>query len=141
MTKVVDHRFKGHQHSAIAFDDETVEHLRTCFVKFLPQDRNKIQAEKLNPTFMQYQFEKNGMDKSDPSMYAMVCWMTEVNKDKGSEGITFEEFINNCAFFFTQRHHDEGLRYIFELYDTEKKGKIDIYALQRICIDLEMNIS
>lgn len=34
-------------------------------------------------------------------MYAMVCWMTDANTDTGSEGISFEEFINNCAFFFT----------------------------------------
>lgn len=43
---------------------------------------------------MQYQYEKNGLDKTDPSMYACVQWMTDANKQKGSDGITFEEFIN-----------------------------------------------
>ena len=52
-------------------------------------------------------------------MYSMVCWLTDATKKTKADGITFEEFVDHVAFFFTQRHHEEGLKHIFELYDTE----------------------
>ena len=55
-------------------------------------------------------------------MYNMLCWITEANEYSGTDGITFDEFIQYAAYFFSQRHEEEGLKYIFQLYDTEKKG-------------------
>ena len=52
MVEVIDYRFQGHKTSAIPFDDETLKYLKECFLKFLPQDKDKRQAEKLNPTFL-----------------------------------------------------------------------------------------
>ena len=68
----------------------------------------------------------------------MVCWMASVNKDKT---ISFEEFIKQAAFFFSQRHHEEGLRYIFELYDKERKGSLDEKTFRQVCEDLGVFLS
>ena len=76
------------------------------------------------------------MDLSDPSMYQMACWMSVVNKQSKIDGITFDEFISQAIFFFSQRHHDEGLRYIFELFDVDQKGSITVEELQAICQEL-----
>ena len=74
-------------------------------------------------------------------MYSMVCWLTDATKKTKADGITFEEFVDHVAFFFTQRHHEEGLKHIFELYDTEQKGYLDIYGLQRVCEELEIYLN
>jgi Ca2+-binding EF-hand superfamily protein len=66
---------------------------------------------------MQQQFLKAGLEKKHPSIYSMIVWMVEVNEEAGIEGLTFDDFLNQSTFFFSQRHHDEGLRFIFELYD------------------------
>ena len=70
-------------------------------------------------------------------MYAMVCWMAKVNP----EAISFHEFIKQAAYFFSQRQHDEGLKYIFELYDTEKKGQLDFEKFTFVCEDLGVYLS
>ena len=74
---------------------------------------------------MKHQYEKAGLDVEDPSMYSMVCWMTDAAEETGTKGLTFNEFIKQSAFFFSQRHHDEGLRYIFELYDRDQSGHLN----------------
>ena len=49
----------------------------------------------------------------------MVCWITEANEETGTVGMTFDEFIEHAIFFFnTQTSHEEGLQYVFELFDT-----------------------
>ena len=58
-------------------------------------------------------------------MFAMIKWMLAIDVHTLEEGVSFEEFIENAALFFTQTHNDEGLKYIFELYDPEKKGYLD----------------
>ena len=50
-------------------------------------------------------------------MYAMVRWMNVTDVDTVEDGVSFEEFIESAAMFFSQTHNDEGLKYIFELYD------------------------
>ena len=55
-------------------------------------------------------------------MYNMICWITEANEYSGTDGITFDEFVQYAGYFFSQRHDEEGLKYIFQLYDIDKKG-------------------
>ena len=66
----------------------------------------------------------------------MICWMIEVNEEAGIEGLTFDDFLNQSTYFFSQRHHNEGLRFIFELYDQEKKGALDYQEFKKVCNDL-----
>lgn len=62
-------------------------------------------------------FKKNGIDKDKPSLYSMMKWIADANEFSGTEGMTFEEVINYSAYFFSQRHSEEGLKYVFELFD------------------------
>lgn len=55
----------------------------------------------------------------------MVCWLTDVyNNDRDQamkdnkgelqeEGLSFEDFIKQATRFFSQRQHEEGLKYMF----------------------------
>ena len=58
-------------------------------------------------------FEKSSLAKESPAMYSMVRWIVDANKFSGTKGMTFEEFLQYADYFFTQRHNEEGLKYIF----------------------------
>lgn len=62
---------------------------------------------------MKKSFESSGLDKSDPAMYSMICWIYEANEFSGTSTMTFDEFLQYAVFFFSQRDTDEGLKYIF----------------------------
>ena len=52
----------------------------------------------------------------------MICWMTKINEEAGVEGMSFDDFMQQAAFFYSQRSKEEGLKYIFQLFDRDKKG-------------------
>ena len=52
----------------------------------------------------------------------MMKWIADANEFSGTEGMTFDEVVQYAAFFFSQRHSEEGLKYVFELFDPERKG-------------------
>ena len=106
--------------SAMHCDSETMALLNDCFDKF--QSDNSVI---LKPKQMRDNFVKIGLDKSHPSMYSMMCWITDANEFSGTEGMTFEEFIQYAGYFFDQRSQEEGLKYIFELWDPNQRGYID----------------
>ena len=82
------------EHSGIQFERMTLDELHDYFVKILQED----QGENLNPKSLKFIFEKAHLDVENPSMYSMVCWMADVNKERS---IGFEEFIKQTAFFFS----------------------------------------
>ena len=94
--------------------------LQDCFDKF-QSDNSTI----LKPKLMWDNFLKIGINKSHPSLYSMMCWITDANEYSGTESMTFEEFIQYAAYFFDQRDREEGLKYIFELWDPNQKGYIE----------------
>ena len=80
----------------------TLDELRDNFIKFLPEDAPGKLGDRLEPEYMKKQYEKLGLNRQNPSMYAMVCWLTDVyNNDReqkisyeGQEkGLSFEDFI------------------------------------------------
>ena len=58
-----------------------------------------------------------GIDKEMPSIYSMVCWMEQVNREARVESISFQEFMEQALFYFGQRHTEVGARAIFQLFD------------------------
>ena len=74
-------------------------------------------------------------------MFAMVQWMIAVDVHTVEDGVSFEEFIQSASMFFSQKHNDEGLKYIFELYDPEKIGYLDKRKMRKIFDDLEIPLS
>ena len=66
----------------------------------------------------------------------MMCWITDANEYSGTESMTFEEFIQYAAYFFDQRDREEGLKYIFELWDPKQRGYIEKKEFDNLCADL-----
>lgn len=116
--------------------------LRDSFYKYLPTDEpgGEHIEPKLDPAHLERVYKKLGMDIQEPSLYSMVCWMAQISKENNSDGIDFDQFIQQAIYFFSQRHHDEGIRYIFELFDKEKRGYLTITQLEEIFKSLDITV-
>lgn len=55
--------------------------------------------------------------------------------------MTFDEFIEYSMYFFSQKHHTEGLKYIFQLIDEECNGKVDQVQFDRACVKCGINLN
>ena len=60
-------------------------------------------------------FEKTGLNITSPSIFAMIKHMdTSANNEIG---LTFDQFMNNAATYFSERRTKEGVSRIFKLFD------------------------
>ena len=55
----------------------------------------------------------------------MLSWIADASLQRGNDKLTFEDFVDYAMFFFSQKEQEEGLKYIFQLFDTNNQGKID----------------
>ena len=105
MPREMDGEFFGSQFGVIYLDVVTLERLKDYFFKLLPDDAPGDQGEKMRPSYMKLYFEKSGLDTENPSIYAMICWMTTAAAEEPVvDGISFEEFIAQAVYFFSQSH-------------------------------------
>lgn len=87
---------------------------------------------------MKQLFEYNNVDKENPPIYQMICWICKINSDAGIEALNFDEFITQATFYFSQREEEEGLKYIFSLFDHDNKGYVTRQEFIEACLKLEM---
>ena len=123
------------QNSGLDLNEETLEVLKDCFDKF---QSDNLQV--FEPKEMKLKFKLHGMDKSDPAMYSMMCWITDANDFSGTDGMTFDEFVNYAAYFFCQRHKEEGLKYVFQLFDKQGKGFLTKREFDLCCIECGISL-
>ena len=142
MPKQVNGNYYALEYSGIEIDTMTLDSLRDNFIKFMPEDAPGEQGDRLEPAYMKMQYEKLGLNRQNPSMYSMICWMTEAynQSDQVGQGLSFDDFISQAVFFFSQRHQEEGLRVIFQLFDKDNKG-ITIDQFEEICESLDIYLS
>ena len=76
------------------------EQLEDLFQKSLPVGSPGELADRLVPRYMKQTFESMGLNKENPAMYAMVCWMDEEHEREGLNGITFHEFMEQAIYYF-----------------------------------------
>ena len=88
--------------------------------------------EMLEPRILKQTWEKMGIDKEMPSMYDMICWIVDINCFEGVEAIDFDEFIDQCVYFFSNRNSIIGLRRIFRLFDADDSGCLHFAEFEKI---------
>lgn len=119
----MDGLFFGIQYSGIQFDDATLEALRENFGKML-QSSDGSSVQRLEPKVLRESWKAQGIDKTMPSLYEMICWIYDANCKEGVESITFDEFLEQCIYYFSNRHSEEGLRRIFQLFDADNSDHL-----------------
>ena len=115
MPNEIDFTFDA-KFSGINITDDDMRQIKEAFQKF------NLEPDTLRPPVLRDAFKKFGMDKQNPALYSMMCWISDANEFSGTEGMTFDEFITYICYFFTRKTHEEGLMYMFQLFDPERKG-------------------
>ena len=73
---------------------------------------------------------------SNPPLYEMIKWMVPYNMDQFIQEITFDDFMVQATYFFSQRTKSEGLKPIFDLFDYDHKGYLTKIEFKGTCRNL-----
>ena len=118
----------------IKLSTQEVNDIREAFELFLP-----VHTTTVKPGEMAQVFEKMGAKLFQPSIYAMIKSMdTPVNNEVG---LTFEQFMDLSARFFSDRSTKEGVARIFMLFDAQEKGHLTKTDLRRISNELDIYLT
>ena len=76
-SKEFESSFYSHNVSGLNIEQTVLDDLKESFYKFLPEDTPGDLGDNLDPKYMKTQYESLGLDKENPSMYNMICWITK----------------------------------------------------------------
>ena len=82
--------------AGLGLDDAKVADLYESFEKFRSNNIEVFQPKQMKQAFKNY-----GFDKTKPEMYSMITWITDANEFSGTAGMTFDEFVQYAAYFFS----------------------------------------
>lgn len=117
--------------AGIELDPEIIRQIRESFEKFQSDPLKPFEPVEMKKSMKQY-----GYDKEYPAMYSMISWITDQQNFVGLKGMTFDEFLQSAIYFFAQRDQDEGLKYIFQLFDRDNSGYLTKEEFQEACADV-----
>ena len=77
-----------------------------------------------------------GFQKKSPTVYEMICELEEM----GGE-IDFDDFIEAISNKLGNKETKEGINRIFDLFDEDKTGTINLANLKKVSKELGENLS
>ena len=114
------------------FTEDEIEELKEAFNLFDTEGKGAI-----NPRDLKAAMQSLGFETKNPIIFSIISDM-----DTGSEeGITFDAFLNILAGKLGDRQSKEGISRIFELFDCDKNGNVDINDLKKITKEIGESMS
>ena len=112
--------------------DDQINLLKEAFDLFDMEKTGQIDFHELELTVKYYGFK---VSKEELFMIKKKFDPDETNK------ITFEQFINYMTEKFSERNPQEEAMLAFDLFDEEKKGKINLKNLKKAVKEVNENLS
>lgn len=106
--------------------EEEVEEIREAFSMFDTDGSGKIDPKELKAAM-----HSLGFEKKSPTVYEMICDLEE----RGNE-VDFDEFLDAISSKLGNRETREGIDRIFDLFDDDKTGMINLNNLKRVAKEL-----
>ena len=106
--------------------EEEIEEIREAFSMFDTDGSGKIDPKELKAAM-----HSLGFEKKSPTVYEMICDLEE----RGSE-VDFEEFLDAISSKLGNRETRDGIDRIFDLFDDDKTGSINLNNLKRVAKEL-----
>lgn len=125
MSKPVPKKGKGKMEKP-GLTDEEIEEIREAFSMFDTDGSGKIDPKELKAAM-----HSLGFEKKSPTVYEMICDLEE----RGHE-VDFEEFLDAISSKLGNRETREGIDRIFDLFDDDKTGSINLNNLKRVAKEL-----
>ncbi len=106
--------------------EEEIEEIREAFSMFDTDGSGKIDPKELKAAM-----HSLGFEKKSPTVYEMICDLEE----RGGE-VDFDEFLDAISSKLGNRETRDGIDRIFDLFDDDKTGSINLNNLKRVAKEL-----
>ena len=111
--------------------EEEIEEIREAFSMFDTQGNGTIDPKELKAAM-----NSLGFEKKSPTVYEMICELEEYGTD-----IDFDEFLEAISGKLGNRETKEGIDKIFDLFDDDKSGTINLTNIRRVAKELGETMS
>ena len=108
--------------------EDEVEEIREAFNLFDTDGSGTIDPKELKAAM-----ESLGFESKNPTIYQMIA---ELDSVENSSGINFESFLDAITARLGNKETKEGIFRIFELFDDDKSGTINLQNLRRVAKEL-----
>ena len=106
--------------------EEEIEEIKEAFSMFDTDGTGKIDPKELKAAM-----HSLGFEKKSPTVYEMICELEETGHE-----VDFEEFLNAIGQKLGNRETREGIDRIFDLFDDDKTGTINLSNIKRVAKEL-----
>ena len=111
--------------------EEEIEEIKEAFAMFDTEGTGKIDPKELKAAM-----HSLGFEKKSPTVYDMICELEE----QGSE-VNFDQFLGAISNKLGNRETRDGINKIFDLFDDDKTGTINISNIRRVAKELGETMS
>ena len=116
--------------TAVGLTEEEVEEIREAFAMFDTEGTGTIDPRELKAAM-----HSLGFEKKSPTVYEMICDLEEKAE------VDFDEFLDAISNKLGNRETKEGIDRIFDLFDDDKTGSINLNNLRRVAKELGETMS
>lgn len=111
--------------------EEEIEEIKEAFTMFDTQGNGTIDPKELKAAM-----NSLGFEKKSPTVYEMICDLEQL----GGE-INFDDFLDAISNKLGNRETKEGINRIFDLFDDDKSGTINLNNIRRVARELGETMS
>jgi Ca2+-binding EF-hand superfamily protein len=79
-----------------------------------------------------------GFEKKNPTIYAMIA---DLDTHENAGGINFDKFLDSITDKLGNKETREGIHRIFQLFDDDNTGTINVHNLRRVAKELGETMS
>mmetsp|Transcript_24967 Transcript_24967/g.27640 ORF Transcript_24967/g.27640 Transcript_24967/m.27640 type:complete len:175 (-) Transcript_24967:56-580(-) len=108
--------------------EDEIEEIREAFNLFDTDGSGTIDPKELKAAM-----ESLGFENKNPTIYNMIA---DLDCNDNSRGINFDQFLDAITTRLGNRETKEGIYRIFQLFDDDGSGTVNIHNLRRVSKEL-----
>ncbi len=113
--------------------EDEIEEIREAFNLFDTDGSGMIDPRELKAAM-----QSLGFESKNPTIYQMIA---DLDTDYNQGGINFDQFLDAITAKLGNKETKEGIARIFDLFDDDKSGSINIHNLRRVAKELGETMS
>jgi len=111
--------------------DDEIEEIKEAFTMFDTNGNGTIDPKELKAAM-----NSLGFEKKSPTVYEMICDLEQMGNE-----VDFDEFLDAISNKLGNRETKEGINRIFDLFDDDKTGTINLGNIKRVAKELGETMS
>jgi len=113
--------------------EDEIEEIREAFALFDTDSSGVIDPKELKAAM-----QSLGFEQKNPTIYAMIA---DLDTHENAGGINFDRFLDAITDKLGNKESRQGIARIFELFDDDRSGNINVHNLRRVAKELGETMS